>query len=466
MVWFSNSIALSSAVAMLFTAVNAQTNTTSTSSSPPAQVSPAYLSDVVPISGNVKSYPGSGATIPTGKLDTIEFNSTGYPEGWKSPSTTSAEVKAAVAAIDWTMVPNATVRKADSNGDITMTGYDDSKDPDCWWSASGCVESKNPIIAPDYYRCPNVGEWGLTYDDGPLTSDAGEWAEPNLYDFLANSSQKAGLFYIGSNVIEAPAAAQRALADGHTICVHTWSHPAMTSLKNEAVVAELYWTLRAIKEVTGVTPKCWRPPFGDVDDRVRAIAWQMGMVTVIWDEDTDDWNMPGDGGGDLAPETVDGYFENWIEARKNGSDSSTGHIILQHELNNSTITMAEKWLPKVKETFNVMPWNQCFNISQPYWETNFVYPVSDGSIPSNSSAATTSAAVSSAPVSSVAASSSVAPSAASESSVAASESSSASESSASMNVAGSSASTSSGTRVAFSGFASLFLGLIAAAYAN
>jgi hypothetical protein len=182
-------------------------------------------------------------------------------------------------------------------------------------------------------------------------------------------------------VIAAPAAAQRALADGHTLCVHTWSHPAMTSLANDNVVAELYWTLKAIKEVTGVTPKCWRPPFGDVDDRVRAIAWQMGLTTVLWDEDTNDWNMPGSGGGNLSPSTVDGYFENWIAARKNGTDNKSGHIVLQHELNNATVSMAEKWLPQVQEAFKVVPWNQCFNVSHPYWETSFVYPVSDGSIP-------------------------------------------------------------------------------------
>jgi peptidoglycan/xylan/chitin deacetylase (PgdA/CDA1 family) len=67
----------------------------------------------------------------------------------------------------------------------------------------------------------------------------------------------------------------------------------MTTQSNVQVVAELYWALHAIKEVTGITPKCWRPPYGDVDDRVRAIANQMGMTTVIWDEDTNDWNMPG-----------------------------------------------------------------------------------------------------------------------------------------------------------------------------
>jgi hypothetical protein len=33
----------------------------------------------------------------------------------------------------------------------------------------------------------------------------------------------------------------------------------MTSLTNEQLVAEFYWSLRAIKEATGVTTKCWRP---------------------------------------------------------------------------------------------------------------------------------------------------------------------------------------------------------------
>lgn len=96
---------------------------------------------------------------------------------------------------------------------------------------------------------------------------------------------------IGSNVITYPEAAQRALSDGHTICAHTWSHKQMTTLTNEEIVAEMYWTHKAIKEVLGITPKCWRPPYGDVDDRVRSIVWQMGMSTIIWDQDSNDWNL-------------------------------------------------------------------------------------------------------------------------------------------------------------------------------
>jgi Polysaccharide deacetylase len=192
---------------------------------------------------------------------------------------------------------------------------------------------------------------------------------------------------IGSNVVGFPAAAQRAVEDGLTICVHTWSHPQMTTLSNDMIVAELYWTLRSIKESAGVTPRCWRPPYGDVDDRVRAIAWQMGMRTIIWDEDTNDWNMPGDGGGNLSPATVDGYFQGWIDAYKNGTDNTSGHIVLEHELNNATVSMAEKWLPTLQETFNVVPVHDCMGIPNPYWEDNFIFPTENGTASSSSAAA-------------------------------------------------------------------------------
>lgn len=131
-------------------------------------------------------------------------------------------------------------------------------------------------------------------------------------------------------------------------------------------------------------------PYGDVDDRVRAIAWQMGMRTIVWDEDTNDWNMPPD--GNLSPDTVNGYFEDWVNARKNGTDNQTGHIILEHELNNSTVSMTEKWLPTLQETFNVVTVQECMNISQPYWETSWVYPTeANPNVTSASSSAAASA---------------------------------------------------------------------------
>lgn len=70
-----------------------------------------------------------------------------------------------------------------------------------------------------------------------------------------------------------------------------------TSLTNEEIVAELGWTKQIIKDVTGVTPNTMRPPYGDIDDRVRYISLQMGLTPIIWTAadggtfDTQDWQV-------------------------------------------------------------------------------------------------------------------------------------------------------------------------------
>jgi peptidoglycan/xylan/chitin deacetylase (PgdA/CDA1 family) len=92
-----------------------------------------------------------------------------------------------------------------------------------------------------------------TYDDGPNCSHNA------LYDMLQRNNQRASMFYIGSNVLYWPYGALRGLKDGHHLCGHTWSHAKMTTLTNQEVLAELYYTAKAIKYVTGVTPLYWRP---------------------------------------------------------------------------------------------------------------------------------------------------------------------------------------------------------------
>jgi hypothetical protein len=127
------------------------------------------------------------------------LNLSAYPEPWGKLSTTHPEVKAVIAAIDWSKVPKAPIRKVDTKGDIVMTGYSADKDPYCWWSDTNCVKPKVSYLPSDISYCPNPTDWGLNYDDGPLNpsgdKELDKWAEPELYNFLAkNNNQKATLF--------------------------------------------------------------------------------------------------------------------------------------------------------------------------------------------------------------------------------------------------------------------------------
>lgn len=65
---------------------------------------------------------------------------------------------------------------------------------------------------------------------------------------------------VGGQVHQFPKLVQEALADGHEIAMHTWSHNYMTSLTNEQIVAELKWNELVIKEATkGYSPRFFRP---------------------------------------------------------------------------------------------------------------------------------------------------------------------------------------------------------------
>jgi len=207
---------------------------------------------------------------------------------------------------------------------------------------------------------------GYGFDDGPnCTHNA-------FYDFLASQNQKATMFYIGSNVLDWPLEAQRALADGHEICAHTWSHRYMTAFASQDAFAELWYSVQAIKLVTGVTPTCWRPPYGDVDDRIRSIAHAMGLVTVIWRYDSNDWRV---GTNNITTADVDNAYNLFINNATAGTFNSGGGIMLTHEVNNYTMSEAIKYYPQLKSSFSyLVPIGVSLNKTQPYVETNYALP--------------------------------------------------------------------------------------------
>jgi hypothetical protein len=132
-------------------------------------------------------------------------------------------------------------------------GITSATDTTCWWTCTGCTRST------DITACPDKNTWGLTYDDGP------GYYTPNLLDFLGQESLHATFFTVGSRCLEFPQTLQAEYMAGHQIAVHTWSHPELTTLSNEQVIAELGWSRKIIKDVLGVTPTMMRPPYGDIE---------------------------------------------------------------------------------------------------------------------------------------------------------------------------------------------------------
>jgi chitin deacetylase len=92
---------------------------------------------------------------------------------------------------------------------------------------------------------------------------------------------------IGLNILYNPDIFMTAFNNGDDIAVHTWTHPYLTSLPNEAVVAELGYAMQIIHDSTGGRiPRFWRPPYGDADNRIRAIAKNIfGLTMVMWNQE-------------------------------------------------------------------------------------------------------------------------------------------------------------------------------------
>jgi hypothetical protein len=84
-----------------------------------------------------------------------------------------------------------------------------------------------------------------------------------------------------------------------------------------------------------------RPPFGDIDDRVRAICLAMGMVPIIWTStkdggkfDTNDWMVAG---GSMSGNQSVASFKQILA---NATAIDTGFIVLQHDLFEITVNLA------------------------------------------------------------------------------------------------------------------------------
>jgi peptidoglycan/xylan/chitin deacetylase (PgdA/CDA1 family) len=99
---------------------------------------------------------------------------------------------------------------------------------------------------------------------------------------------KATHFFIGVNIIDNPQTFLTAFnVNQDDIAVHTWTHPHMTTLSSEDVVAQLAWSMELIHNSTGGrVPRFWRPPYGDTDARVSAIAKEvLGLTTIVWNKE-------------------------------------------------------------------------------------------------------------------------------------------------------------------------------------
>ena len=122
----------------------------------------------------------------------------------------------------------------------------------------------------------------LTFDDGPSRHTEG------LLAVLAEQGVPATFFVVGK--------AARALPDelvaiheaGHEIALHSDQHRRMPALSNAAIAEDFERSRQTLRDIVGVEPELYRPPYGMHSARVGKLA---KAAVIMWDVDPQDWRV-------------------------------------------------------------------------------------------------------------------------------------------------------------------------------
>jgi cellulose synthase/poly-beta-1,6-N-acetylglucosamine synthase-like glycosyltransferase/peptidoglycan/xylan/chitin deacetylase (PgdA/CDA1 family)/spore germination protein YaaH len=176
----------------------------------------------------------------------------------------------------------------------------------------------------------------LTFDDGPDPQYT-----PQVLDILKEKKAPAAFFIVGVNAEENPGLVRREYAEGHLIGDHTYSHPNIAVLSDDATARQLSMTQRLIEHITGHATTLFRPPYNadsepQTPSEIVPIyrAQNRGYVTVGERIDPRDWQKGA---------TADGIMNEVLNEKDNG------HIILLHDAGGDRASTIEA-LPRIIDT--------------------------------------------------------------------------------------------------------------------
>jgi peptidoglycan/xylan/chitin deacetylase (PgdA/CDA1 family) len=127
----------------------------------------------------------------------------------------------------------------------------------------------------------------FTYDDGPNDPHT-----LRLLEVLAKHDVRATFFLIGRYVQRRPDIVRDLVKAGHVLGNHTFTHPHLIVSGAGETRNQLEECQRAVQEVTGDSPRLFRPPFGGRRPHTLRIARALGLEPIMWNVTSWDWKTP------------------------------------------------------------------------------------------------------------------------------------------------------------------------------
>jgi peptidoglycan/xylan/chitin deacetylase (PgdA/CDA1 family) len=152
----------------------------------------------------------------------------------------------------------------------------------------------------------------LTFDDGPWPT----WTS-RILDELKAAGVKATFCLIGRQVRANAALVRRMVAEGHTLCNHSWAHDLALGTRTPAQMkADIERTDAAIHAVVPGTPiRYFRQPGGTWTTAELRLLAALGKKPLGWSVDPWDWKDPGTS----------------VIVSRVVSHTGTGSIVLMHD---------------------------------------------------------------------------------------------------------------------------------------
>ncbi|NES31514.1 polysaccharide deacetylase family protein [Micromonospora terminaliae] len=177
----------------------------------------------------------------------------------------------------------------------------------------------------------------LTFDDGPDP----HWT-PQVLALLKEYGVKATFCIVGENAEAHPDLVRSIVADGHTLCNHSWNHDITLGDRSpDAVRDDLSRTNDAILAAApDARIAYFRQPGGAWTHQVVSVCEELGMTPLHWAVDPTDWQLPG---AAKITETV-------------LTETRPGSIVLMHDAGgdrSGTVEALQHLLPELLQRFQL-----------------------------------------------------------------------------------------------------------------
>ncbi|MGD0038386.1 MAG: polysaccharide deacetylase family protein [Bacteroidota bacterium] len=122
----------------------------------------------------------------------------------------------------------------------------------------------------------------LTFDACPSSTHGG--FDARIVQTLIDSGVPATFFLSGKWIMKHRNEVKKlALIAGFELGNHSYSHPHCINISEDSIRQELQRTEFLLNRIAGASPKLFRPPYGETDQRVEYIANNIGLTTVMYD---------------------------------------------------------------------------------------------------------------------------------------------------------------------------------------